>query len=50
VNEMYFYAILAIWLLSGTSRTGFFGVIFSIPLIMVVSLALAAKHHANLCY
>lgn len=35
--EMYFYAVLAFWLLIGTRRSGILGPLFSIPLIMILS-------------
>jgi exopolysaccharide production protein ExoZ len=38
--EMYFYAVFAIWLVFGTSRSGIFGILASIPLIMMVSWSL----------
>ena len=41
--EMYFYSVFAIWLFFGTSRSGIFGVLSSIPLIMVVSWSLPSS-------
>ncbi|WP_158930037.1 acyltransferase [Acidisphaera sp. S103] len=34
--EMYFYAVLALWLLIGTRRSGILGPLFSIPLIVII--------------
>jgi exopolysaccharide production protein ExoZ len=35
--EMYFYSVLAIWLLVGTTRAGIWGTLCSIPLLMILS-------------
>lgn len=35
--EMYFYAVLSLWLLIGTRRSGILGPLFSIPLIIILN-------------